>query len=76
MDGVFRAPKDWRPYALASVNTHDMPPAAGYLEYEHVKLRERSACWPDRSRTSKSASAEHNAMLDMLVEEGYLDRLC
>lgn len=41
MDGVFRTPKDWRPYALASVNTHDMPPAAGYLEYGHVKLREQ-----------------------------------
>ena len=39
MDGVFRTPKDWRPYALASVNTHDMPPAAGYLGYGHVKLR-------------------------------------
>ena len=40
-DGVFRAPSQWRPYALASVNTHDLPPAAGYLEYEHVKIRER-----------------------------------
>ena len=45
MDGVFRTPKDWRPYALASVNTHDMPPAAGYLEYGHVKLREQLGLW-------------------------------
>ena len=43
-DGVFRAPSQWRPYAVASVNTHDLPPAAGYLEYEHVKIRERLAC--------------------------------
>lgn len=41
MDGKFRAPKDWREFSLASVNTHDLPPAAGYLAYEHVELRER-----------------------------------
>lgn len=27
-DGTFRSPADWREYALASVNTHDLPPAA------------------------------------------------
>lgn len=41
MDGKFRAPADWREFSLASVNTHDLPPAAGYLAYEHVELRER-----------------------------------
>ena len=74
-DGVFRAPKDWRPYALASVNTHDMPPAAGYLEYGHVKLREELGLLSGPAEEfQKSATAEHNAMLRMLVEEGYLDK--
>lgn len=74
-DGVFRAPKDWRPYALASVNTHDLPPAAGYLEYEHVKLRERLGLLTGPvEEFQASATAEHNAMLNMLVENGYLDR--
>ena len=40
-DGVFHEPRTWRPYALASVNTHDLPPCAGYLDYEHVRIRER-----------------------------------
>ena len=75
MDGVFRTPKDWRPYALASVNTHDMPPAAGYLEYGHVKLREQLGLLSGPvEECQKSATAEHNAMLNMLVEEGYLDK--
>ena len=75
MDGVFRTPKDWRPYALASVNTHDMPPAAGYLEYGHVKLREQLGLLSGPvEEFQKSATAEHNAMLNMLVEEGYLDK--
>ncbi len=73
-DGEFRAPKDWRPYALASVNTHDMPPAAGYLEYGHVKLREQLGLLSGPvEEFQASATAEHNAMLNMLVEEGYLD---
>lgn len=73
-DGEFRAPKDWRPYALASVNTHDLPPAAGYLEYGHVKLREQLGLLSGPvEEFKKSAEAEHNAMLNMLVKEGYLD---
>ena len=54
MDGVFRTPKDWRPYALASVNTHDMPPAAGYLEYATSSCVSSSACCPVRWRNSRS----------------------
>ncbi|MFZ2624759.1 MAG: 4-alpha-glucanotransferase [Propionibacterium sp.] len=34
-------PENWREYCLASVNTHDLPPTAGYLAKEHVKLRAR-----------------------------------
>lgn len=73
-DGVFREPKTWRPYALASVNTHDLPPCAGYLEYEHVRIRERLGlltCSPEEFM--ESAVREHNAMLGMLIDNGYLD---
>lgn len=74
MDGVFTPPKHWRPYALASVNTHDLPPAAGYLEYEHVKIRERLGLLEEGADAFKeSARAEQQAMLQMLVDEGYLD---
>jgi 4-alpha-glucanotransferase len=31
----------WREYVMASVTTHDLPPTAGYLTGEHVKLRDR-----------------------------------
>ena len=31
----------WREYCLASVTTHDLPPTAGYLAGEHVRLRDR-----------------------------------
>ncbi|MDR7329982.1 4-alpha-glucanotransferase [Corynebacterium guangdongense] len=32
---------DYRTLALASVGTHDLPPTAGYLQAEHIHLRER-----------------------------------
>ncbi len=30
----------WREYCLSSVTTHDLPPTAGYLADEHVRLRD------------------------------------
>lgn len=32
-------PEAWREYCMASVTTHDLPPTAGFLAGEHVKLR-------------------------------------
>ncbi len=31
----------WREYCLASVTTHDLPPTAGYLAGEHVRIRDQ-----------------------------------
>jgi 4-alpha-glucanotransferase len=35
------APEHWRELALASVTTHDLPPTAGFLAGEHVRLRDQ-----------------------------------
>jgi 4-alpha-glucanotransferase len=32
-------PDRWREYCLASVTTHDLPPTAGYLAGDHIRLR-------------------------------------
>ena len=40
-DGWPLQPQDYRRLALSTVNTHDLPPTAGYLADEHVELRER-----------------------------------
>jgi 4-alpha-glucanotransferase len=73
-DGVFRRPSEWREHALASVNTHDMPPAAGYLAYEHVKIRERLHLLTESAQDFQAqAVEEHNAMLAMLTEGKFLD---
>ena len=33
-------PSSWRELCLATVTTHDLPPTAGYLAGEHVRLRD------------------------------------
>ena len=37
--GVIKDPFDWRRDVLASVTVHDLPPTAGYLRDEHVRIR-------------------------------------
>ena len=66
-------PATYRKYALASVNTHDMPPAAGYLQFEHVKLREKLHLLSGPvEEFQASASAERQAMIDRLLESGLI----
>jgi 4-alpha-glucanotransferase len=73
--GVFRKPSTWRENALASVNTHDLPPAAGYLNYEQVKIRQRLNLLTTSVEEFKAdAVREHDGMIAMLVDNGFLDR--
>ena len=74
-DGEFVPPSKWRTMALASVTTHDLPPTAGYLNYEHVKIREKLGLLTVPVEDfMASARYEHKQMMDMLVQEGYLDQ--
>ncbi len=38
-NGAALPAEDWRRLCLATVTTHDLPPTAGYLRSEHVRLR-------------------------------------
>jgi 4-alpha-glucanotransferase len=40
-DGEPLPPESWRKLCLATVNTHDLPPTAGYLAGEHIEVRRR-----------------------------------
>lgn len=68
----YMPPSDYRRQAFASVTTHDLPPTAGYLNYEHVELRKKLHLLDDPESFRKSAEAEQHAMLDRLVESGYI----
>jgi 4-alpha-glucanotransferase len=67
------APEKYRTQALASVNTHDLPPTAGYLAGDHVALRSGLGLL---ERSEAEERAEHNASLEKMLalvrERGYL----
>ena len=65
----------WREYCLSSVTTHDLPPTAGYLAGEHVRLRDRLGLLT-RSFDEELATdrAEQEAWLTEIRRAGLLAR--
>jgi 4-alpha-glucanotransferase len=58
---------------LATVNTHDLPPTAGYLAGEHVDLRARLGLLTQPVEEARAAAAaEREAMLTILRERGLI----
>jgi 4-alpha-glucanotransferase len=64
----------WREYCLSSVTTHDLPPTAGYLAGDHVRLRD-SLRLLTRPLADELADdeREHSAWLAELRRMGLLD---
>ncbi len=66
-------PEWWREYCMASVTTHDLPPSAGYLASEHVKLRHTLGLLTRPLEDELAADdAERKAWLDNLRGRGAL----
>ena len=69
----FRPPEQYRRSLLATVNTHDLPPTAGYLADEHVALRARLGLLTRPVEEELAdADAERTAMLDLLRQRGLI----
>lgn len=67
----FRHPSEYRTHTLATVNTHDLPPAAGYLAGEHVDLRESlGLLTTDANQMRAAARAERDDIVGRLREYG------
>lgn len=68
-----RPPETWRELCLAAVTTHDLPPTAGYLAGEHIRIRDdlglltRSV---DEER--RVDEADRGTWLALLAERGWL----
>jgi len=67
------APESYRQQCLTSVNTHDLPPTAGYLAGEHVALRERLGLLRRPVEEERvHAAEEQEAVLDLVRKRGLL----
>ncbi|MDJ0324826.1 4-alpha-glucanotransferase [Cryobacterium sp. PH31-AA6] len=72
-DGVPFAPESYRQQCLTSVNTHDLPPTAGYLAGDHVALRESLGLLGRPVEEERAADAEEKeAVLALVRERGLL----
>ena len=71
--GSPRDPDDWRREVLASVTVHDLPPTAGYLRDEHVRIRSELGLLTTPEEVERTHSAqERAAWADILRRHGYL----
>jgi 4-alpha-glucanotransferase len=74
-DGTPRRPGGWRRGCLATVGTHDMPPAAGFLTGEQVTIRAKLGLLAQPEAEERAAAhAELAGWLAMLAREGLLPR--
>lgn len=73
-DGSVKAPEHYRRFALATVTTHDLPPTAGYLDLEHVALREKLGLLAvPVEQEAAEARAQIAEVVKALADRGLLD---
>ncbi|PRQ10888.1 4-alpha-glucanotransferase [Corynebacterium sp. 13CS0277] len=62
----------YRTLALTSVTTHDLPPTAGYLDGEHIRLRDRLGLFTTRVEDEDEVDLVwQNEVLDRIRDTGY-----
>lgn len=72
--GQSRIPAQWRPGAAASVSTHDLPTAHGFLAGEHVTARYQAGVLArPLAQEQAVAAADRAELLDLLRSQGLLD---
>jgi 4-alpha-glucanotransferase len=71
--GAIRDPFDWRRDVLASITVHDLPPTAGYLRDEHVRIRAELGLLTTPEATEReNAAHERAAWAEVLRRHGWL----
>jgi 4-alpha-glucanotransferase len=72
-DGTPRRPGGWRRGCLATVGTHDMPPAAAFLAGDQVTIRAELGQLTQPEATERAAArADADRWVTMLAREGLL----
>ena len=71
--GTLRLPEHWRRDVLASVAVHDLPPTAGYLAGEHVRIRDELGLLTRDVEEERAAdAAATREWLELARERGML----
>jgi 4-alpha-glucanotransferase len=73
--GRFRRAQEYRRMALATVNTHDLPPLIGWMEARDIMLRSELGDLNDPAQANTMRDArwsDRGALVDSLIEAGLL----
>lgn len=70
-DGELLPPRRWHPDTLASISTHDLPTAAGFLADEHVRARAQAGVLDDVAAAQEAAARDRAELLELLASEGF-----
>lgn len=66
------APKSWPRCAAASISTHDLPAAVGFLRGEHVRARAALGLLKDEAAEWTQARVDRAELIDLLHSESLL----
>jgi 4-alpha-glucanotransferase len=72
-DGPLRPPRRWPERSVATISTHDLPTAPGFLAGEQVRVRAELGLLDDPTTEEAKAGAERDELLALLTSEGLLD---
>jgi len=70
--GALRPLDGWREGAAASVTTHDLPTALGWLRGEHVRVRAALGVLDDPAAEEKNWQTERDELVELLRASGLL----
>ncbi|MDP4013711.1 MAG: 4-alpha-glucanotransferase [Candidatus Nanopelagicales bacterium] len=74
--GMIVPPESWRARTLTSVTVHDLPPTAGYVRGDHVRLRdELGLLTRPLAEEERAHEAEIALWREMLTDRGLLDSI-
>jgi 4-alpha-glucanotransferase len=65
--------RSWEARTMASISTHDLPTAAGFLRGENTRVRTELGLVEDPARERERVAAERHDLIEFLVKEGVLD---
>jgi 4-alpha-glucanotransferase len=64
------APERWAERSVATVSTHDLPTASGFLRAEHVRARAELGLLDDVAAEEASAGVDRSELVELLREQG------
>jgi 4-alpha-glucanotransferase len=71
-DDALMPPREWPEQAVATISTHDLPTASGFLRGEHVRIRAELGLLDDVPAEEAKAAAERAELIQLMIDEGVL----